>query len=72
MVASLSECSTVWICQCMMLHPGGYKDRNASEGWGEREYTVWMCVMLELVAVKTGMPVKVGERGEDTVWMCVM
>ena len=56
----------------MMLHPGGYKDRNASEGWGEREYTVWMCVMLELVAVKTGMPVKVGERGEDTVWMCVM
>ena len=47
---------------------GGYKDRNTSEGWGERgEYTLWMCVMLQLVNVETGLPVKVGEMGEYCV-----
>ena len=46
---------------------GGYKDRNASEVRERVEDTLWGCVMLQLVNVETGLPVKVGELGEYCV-----
>ena len=46
---------------------GGYKDRYASEVRERVEDTLWGCVMLQLVNVETGLPVKVGEMGEYCV-----